>query len=118
GRGLIHPENLLNFWLALVRPLRLAVNEKLLQDWKSDFAVIQGIPEVADLVDPRRWDPRNRQTGEPLDMTFAAWTGIGQNGHVRLVCYVELFQHRASILATVPNGNEIKMHLGIVSHHL
>ena len=82
-------KRLLDLRLAFVRPLRLAVLKKLLQHWKADFAVVQGVTQIAAFIHPGCRNPRKRQTGKLLDVIFAARAGIGQDGQVRLVAEVE-----------------------------
>ena len=98
-----------------MRPFRFAVFEKLLEHRETDFAVIQCVAKIAVFVNPSRRDPRKRQAGELFDLVFATTrAGIGQNCHVRLIGDVEFFQHRAAVVAVVPNRDEIKFHLRIV----
>src|SRR5438093_11419505 len=71
---------------AFMRPLRLAVFEKLLEHRKTDLAVIQRVAKIAAFVNPSRRNPRERQTGKLLDLVFTATrTWISENCHVRLV---------------------------------
>src|SRR5437763_10958259 len=72
---------------------------------------------VAAFIDPRRWNPRKGQTGKLFDVILTARPGIGQNCDVGLIGKVEFFQHRTAILATIPDGNEIKMYLRIIFYH-
>src|SRR5213079_3516790 len=116
-RSLDHSKKLFDLWLACVRPLGLAVFKKLLERWKADFAVVQRITEISTFVDPGCWNPRNRHTGELFDVIFATWTGIGQNREVRLIGELKLREHGTAILASVPDRNEIKMHLWIFFHY-
>src|SRR5207249_10353885 len=53
---------LVDLRLPFVRPFGLAVLEKLLQDCKTDLAVVQSVTKIAAFVDPSRWKPRERQT--------------------------------------------------------
>src|SRR5437773_11007387 len=75
---------LLNRRFAFVRPLGLAVLEKLLQDRKTDFAVVHCVTEIAGFINPRRRNPRQRQTGKFFDVILSARSGIGQNSDIRL----------------------------------
>src|SRR5262245_30849082 len=101
-----------------MRPLRLAVCQKLLEHRKTDFAVIQCVAEIAAFVNPSRRNPAERQTGKLLDLVVtAARTRISENCHVWLVADCEFVQHRAPVLPIVPNRDEIKFHLRIVGDH-
>ena len=63
-----------------MRPLRVAVGEKLLENIEPDLAVVQGVAKVAAFVDPCGGDPAQRQVEEPLDLGVAApRTGIGED---------------------------------------
>ena len=48
------------------------------------------------------------------DLILSARSGIGQDGHVRLIGDTEFFKHVAAIFAVVPDRNEIEFHLRIV----
>jgi hypothetical protein len=50
-------------------------------------------------------------------MIFATRTRIGQNRHVLLIGKLKLRKHGTAVLAAVPDGNEIKMHLRIIFHY-
>src|SRR4030095_6190260 len=84
-RSLNHSKRLLDLRLAFVRPLRLAVLKKLLQDWKADFAVVPGVTQVAAPIQLCFWDSRKRHTSKLLDVILAARAGIGQDREVRLI---------------------------------
>src|SRR5262249_54984609 len=100
--------------LALVRPLRLAVCQKLLEHRETDLTVIQCVAEVTAFVNPGCRNPRQRQTGKLLDLVLTvARTGISEDRHVRLIDNAELVQHRAPVLPIIPNRDEIKFHLWI-----
>src|SRR5689334_21668980 len=101
-----------------MRPLRLAVCQKLLEHRKTDLAVVQCVTEIAAFVNPSRRDPAQRQTGKLLDLIVTATrTGVSENCHVRLVGDPELVQHRASVLPIIPNRDETKFHLWIFTDH-
>src|SRR5437762_6132234 len=98
-----------------MRPLRLAVFEKLLEHRKTDLAVIQRVAKIAAFVNPSRRNPRERQTGKLLDLVFTATrTWISENCHVRLVGNAKFVQHRAPVLPIIPNRDEVKSHPWIV----
>src|ERR1043166_4253134 len=108
----------LKWWLAFVRPFRLAVCQKLLEHRKANLAVVQCVAEIAPFVNPSRRNPAQRQTAKLLDLVFTATrTGISENCHVRLSGDSEFVQHRVPILAIIPNGDEIEFHLGIIGDY-
>src|SRR5262245_5875453 len=116
-RSLTH-KSLFTRCLAFVRPFRLAVCQKLLEHRKTDLAVIQCVAEIAAFVNASRRNPAQRQTAKLLDLIFTTTrTGISKNCHVRLSGDTELVQHRAPLLAIIPNRDEIKLHLWIFIDH-
>src|SRR5450432_78880 len=65
-----------------MRPLRIAVREKLLQHVEAHFPVVQRVSQVAAFENPRRGNPTERQVEEALDLARAARAGVGQDGYV------------------------------------
>src|SRR5215831_18054889 len=97
-----------------MRPFRFTVFEKLLEHWKTDFAVVQCVAEIAAFVNPSCGNPRERHFGKLLDLVIPlARSWIRQNSNVWLVCDLEFLQHCAAVLAIIPDRNEIKFHLWI-----
>src|SRR6516165_7383971 len=73
------------------------------------------LPEIAGAQqsEPRR-NPAQRPPGKLFDLIFTATrTRIRENCDVRLSGDSEFAQHRASVLAIIPNRHEIKFHLWI-----
>src|SRR5258708_35154229 len=87
---------------ALMRPFRFAVFDKLLEHWKTHFAVVQSVAKIASFIDQRRWYPGERHSGKLLDLRVAVTRpGIGQNRDVGLIGDLEFGEHRFSIAAVV-----------------
>ena len=89
----------------------------MLENVEPHFAIIQRVTKIAAFINPGRWDPSERRSGELFDLVIAAArAGIGQYRHVWLIGDLEFLQHRFSIAAIVPNRHEIKFHLRIGFH--
>src|SRR4051794_21007059 len=98
-----------------MRPLRLAVCQKLLEHGKANLTVIQPVAEIAAFVNPSRRNPTQRQTSKLFELIFAATrTRISDKCHVRLRGDPEFVQHRAPVLPIIPDRDEVKLHLWII----
>src|SRR5262249_53554310 len=97
-----------------MRPFRFTVFEKLLEHWKTDFAVVQCVAEITAFVNPSRGNPRERHSGKLLDLAVPlARSSVRQNRDVWLVGDLEFSQHCTAVLAIIPDRNKIKFHLWI-----
>src|SRR5436190_10321509 len=112
------PSSFFQLCFAFVRPLRLAVCQKLLKHRKSYFAVIQGVPEIATFVNPCGWDPRQRQAEELFDFgVTSSRAGIGRDGDIRLIRHSKFLQHGVTVVAIVPNRNKNEFRISICLDH-